>query len=238
MIAGMHVPSQSDDVSLLAAGSAAELRSEFDQSFALPAQFSSGNTRDFVLVEAGGQIFAFAATDLHSIEQIAAPQSSLRRNLAASRPGDHLLPSGSATDAHPDSARSDLPWTQVPSSQSALLGIRAFAGQILPVFSLSGLLSRVSSPVNGVPGFCALALAGDDLVGLFFDALVRLVRAEPEQILASTVIAESWQAASLQCDGLVYPVVRVSALLAALALPPAQRDAPNQSIPAREDKPL
>lgn len=219
-------------------GSAAELRAQFDRRFALPATSPSGKARDFVMVEANGRCFALPVLELQSIEQMSVPRSSWPDGKTGAHPGDHLHLTGRATDAHTADESSALPWVAMPSSQPALLGIRGFAGQILPVFSLSRLLHLGSSPSQPVPGFCALVLAGEDLVGLAFDVLLRLVRAEPEHIIAPTGDAtsgESWQAASLHYDGLIYPVISISALLAALTSPPA-RDQHSLANPISEDE--
>ena len=219
------------------AGSAAELRAQFDRSFTLPSISPSGKARDFVMIQTGGRTFALPVVELQSIAQMAVPRSPGPHPSTGARPADHLPASERATDANTQDQASALPWAPLPSSQAALLGIRGFAGQILPVFSLARLLHLRALPSQPVPGFCALVLAGEDLIGLAFDALLPQVRAEPEQIIApgSTKPGESWQAASLHYDGLVYPVISLSALLAALT-PSSARGRQALANPIPEDE--
>lgn len=209
-----------------AAPTAAQLRAEFDLTFTLPTRQSTGAARDFVILQVAGQRYALAAQNLRGIERTSDRESDNIRESDKLRGGDERANQrphsdredgfriGSSTSLE-GGRSSAMEWVRVPSTQPALLGIRAFSGRIVPVFALAALLGLHGSTQ---PTHCALVPCGEDLVGFAFDALLRFARIEPEQFFAPGAAAQPWEEATLSDSGEVFAVIGMPALLRILEL--------------------
>lgn len=183
---------------------AMRMHREFDRSFSLQPVLASGNARDFVIVQVAGERYALALADLQGIERPVNREALLRP--------DPLNPP--SADASPDTVAlqrtAPLRLVAVPSSQPALSGIRCFRGRITPVFALAVLLGAKN---RGEETHCAVVSTGKDQIAFAFDALVELIRVEPEQIFAAGSAARSWQQETVSEDGELYTVIAIAALV-------------------------
>lgn len=200
------------------AETAAQMRMEFDLTFSLPALMASGNKRDFVIIMVAGAPYALATADIVGIER-ADQRDALHDSQAMDdEPTDHfLLGSAAARGSERQRAMHVVP---VPSNQPALLGIRSFSGRIIPVFALATLLGATALTA---PAYCAMALAGRDEIAFAFDALVRLVRVESEQIFAAAGPAQAWQQETLSEGGELFAILAISALVRQLSAKASQQ---------------
>lgn len=198
-----------------AAQTAAQLRAEFDHSFSLRLHESSGKARDFVIVQIAGHAYALAALALRGIERTGGVSDrGQSRTPDLEDQGDfHIASSNTFIPSQSQSVE----WVQVPSTQPALLGLRAFSGRIVPVFALATLLGVEVATTSLLDAtHCALVASGADLAGFAFDALLHFVRVEPEQIFAAGASAPPWQEATLAHAGEVYAVIGIAGIAARL----------------------
>ena len=197
----MSESSDGNGTNSLLSETAAQLRAEFDRTFSLPPRQTATHTRDFVIVQVSGEAYALDAAAIRGIERSIVAKAGFQRVSNAgddSRLQEHRSPAALRE------------WVRVPSLQPALLGIQAFNGQIVPVFALSTLLGVKA---QFVPAHCALVVAGEDVIGLAFDDLLRFARVQEESLFSAGAGAQSWQEATLSDAGEVYPVVGIASLL-------------------------
>lgn len=199
-------------------GGAAQLRAEFDRSFALPAQPKSEQAQDFVIIEVAGREFALAARELSGVERIGT-EAADRAGRAPERLAEDIFNGNAGELADPDEVRIEE-WVGVPSSHPSLLGIRAFQGRIVPGFSLAQLLGF---PRSERAPYCVLVASAPDLAAFAFDALLRFTRIEPDQKLPAGPAAEPWQQETIVDRGQALAVISIAALLESLAVAPPNR---------------
>ena len=156
---------------------AAQLRRDFDSSFANPPPAAGETRQDLLAIRLGTRRFAIRLSEIAGLY-------------------------------------ADKKITPVPGAAAGMLGIAGFRGSILPVYDLQGLLDLSSGAVSRW-----LVVAAGAPVAFSFEAFEEQLRVSPGAIKRERAQAKSsFTKEFIQTDGVLRPIIRLSAVLEAVTI--------------------
>jgi purine-binding chemotaxis protein CheW len=156
---------------------AAQLRRDFDSSFANPPPAAGETRQDLLAIRLGTRRFAIRLSEIAGLY-------------------------------------ADKKITPVPGAAAGMLGIAGFRGSILPVYDLQGLLDLSSGAVSRW-----LVVAAGAPVAFSFEAFEEQLRVSPGAIKRERAQAKSsFTKEFIQSDGVLRPIIRLSAVLEAVTI--------------------